>query len=602
MRPNNIPLLALPALLCVLVEAIHVPSIIPLTLSASSTPTWRRLTNNLVDSIWPHPKPEPASPSYHSSKTDRHARFSPPARHGGDLVLRFNLSTSEEAASLIDAADTLLLDIWEFSHEWVDVRLSVDIVSSLLGLLPPSLTEAHIPLLRERDLAQAIRDTYPAARDRNSNDHRHNTLPSFQTSDRQPFSPTLGRPAGAGTNIFFSEYQPLSVIEPWMRLLSSLFTTHVRQINIGLSYQGRNIPGLRIGVHPTNDEDPSPSKRKTLLIVGGSHAREWISTSTVNYIAYSLATGYGKSPLITSLLEAFDFVLVPTLNPDGYVYTWDTDRLWRKNRQLTNIRFCPGLDLDHAFGFEWDTTSNPCSESFAGDVPFEATEAKRLADWAKNETEHNNVEFVGFLDLHSYSQQILYPYSYSCRASPPGQENLEELAAGMRKAIRISQGHDYEVMSACEGNVVTTTTTTLAGQTTHRQSLLPRIESAGGSALDFFYHTIGVRYAYQIKLRDRGSYGFLLPSEHIVPTGQEIFNAVLYYAGFLSELYTQDHPEAQLSMPDMDDDVSDSPSSAHLESTLDAVDKDADDEATGFWSEQLDPEDIRWDLKRRKRK
>ncbi|MCJ1478144.1 putative metallocarboxypeptidase ecm14 [Lambiella insularis] len=371
------------------------------------------------------------------------------------------------------------------------------------------------------DLAQTIFESYPSAA-------FIETEPSAAHTYRD-VGPLPGKMPDE-TNIFFQQYQPLSVIHPWMRLMQSLFPSHVRLINIGITYEGRDLPALRVGVHPRNSEKPTGA-RKTIIVAGGSHAREWISTSTVNYVAFSMITAYGKSKRMTSLLEHFDWVFIPSLNPDGYVFTWETDRLWRKNRQQTNLRFCKGLDLDRTYGYEWDghaTKSNPCSESFSGEGPFQAVESSRFAKWAKNETEHNNVHFVGFLDLHSYSQQILYPYSYSCTSEPPSLENLEELAMGMAKAIHQTKGEKYGVTSACEGSVGT------HNKGKNEYDLWPRIETGGGSALDWFYEEMNVTYAYQLKLRDTGSYGFLLPSKNIVPTGKEAFAAITYFGTYLS--------------------------------------------------------------------
>lgn len=46
-------------------------------------------------------------------------------------MLRFNITSEEEAIALAEAVNVLFLDVWEYNSEWVDIRLSKDVVRYL---------------------------------------------------------------------------------------------------------------------------------------------------------------------------------------------------------------------------------------------------------------------------------------------------------------------------------------------------------------------------------------------------------------------------------------------------------------------------------------
>jgi extracellular matrix protein 14 len=100
---------------------------------------------------------------------------------------------------------------------------------------------------------------------------------------------------------------------------------------------------------------------------------------------------------------------------------------------------------------------------------------------------------------------------------PPDLENLEELGFSLTKAIRINSGEHYEVTSACEG----TEFAKYQGTT------------GSGSLMDFFYAEDRIPYSYQIKPRDTGSYGFVLPRDHIIPAGKESMSLLKHFGEFI---------------------------------------------------------------------
>lgn len=365
-----------------------------------------------------------------------------------------------------------------------------------------------------RDLPQAVFESYPEGVSKD-------TVTSFSSADLGEMEAAVKSDASTEDKlrilgeVFFKLYRPLDTICAWMGLLAQTYPDIVTIETIGHTYEGRPYQVLHVSVQ---SEDISHDEKKTIVVTGGVHAREWISVSSVLYSVYEILNHYESNPGDWAELAKLDFLFIPVSNPDGYEYSWSTDRLWRKNRQPqsgdSSDAPCRGIDIDHSYDFHWTKLSdNVCGEEFSGNYPFEAIELQVWDSYLNRTNEDHKI--WGYIDLHSYSQEILYPYAYSCDQQPRDEENLIELAYGISKAIRLTSGKYYNVLPACIDR---------------DSDLIP--DMGLGSALDYMYHH-KLYWAYQIKLRDSGLHGFLLPDKYIQPVGEEIAAGLKVFCHFI---------------------------------------------------------------------
>ena len=104
--------------------------------------------------------------------------------------------------------------------------------------------------------------------------------------------------------------------------------------------------------------------------------------------------------------------------------------------------------------------------------------------------------------IHSYGQKILYPWSYTGVRLPDWKE-MQAVGKILANAIEESSGAHYAVGSA------------------------PRTQYlAAGGADDWARGDMGIKWVFLIELPDTGTFGFLLPANKIVPTGQSIFEGI----------------------------------------------------------------------------
>lgn len=218
-----------------------------------------------------------------------------------------------------------------------------------------------------------------------------------------------------GRPITWHAYHRLNDIHRYLDYLAlnnpDLCSTEV----IGQSTQGRALKIIKISNGNSNN--------KAIWIDGGIHAREWISPATATYIINELVEDWDDLP---EYIQNIDWYILPVTNPDGYEYSHESDRLWRKSRSKNTFPLCKGVDLNRNYGYKWGgkgVSKQPCSEIYGGTSAFSEPETGAIKTFLTPKAS----KIGGTISFHSYGEYILYPWGYDSYV-PKDHQDLAKMA------------------------------------------------------------------------------------------------------------------------------------------------------------------------------
>jgi murein tripeptide amidase MpaA len=130
--------------------------------------------------------------------------------------------------------------------------------------------------------------------------------------------------------------------------LEKKYPDKVKLEYLGKTFEGRDIIVMRISKN-VNDEE---GKKKSILITGLHHAREWATGEAALNIAEKLLESNDNE--LNKYLNDLDIYILPVVNPDGYEYSLKENAWWRKNR--TKFEKGIGVDLNRNYFTPKDPT------------------------------------------------------------------------------------------------------------------------------------------------------------------------------------------------------------------------------------------------------
>jgi carboxypeptidase T len=218
------------------------------------------------------------------------------------------------------------------------------------------------------------------------------------------------------------------------------------------SWEKRVCNALKIG-------KGSGRERPAIYFLGGVHAREWGSPDIIIDFAQRLTKAYQTNTGITigannftaaqikKIVETKDTYIFPQCNPDGRNFSMTNDAMWRKNRRPAPPNHpqpsCVGVDINRNYDFLWNyptyfnpsspiaNSTDPCNyQTYI--VPNAVSEPEtKNAVWMFDQ--FPNIRY--FIDIHSYSEDILYNWGDDENQAADPAMNFQNAAYNGKRGI-----------------------------------------------------------------------------------------------------------------------------------------------------------------------
>jgi len=263
---------------------------------------------------------------------------------------------------------------------------------------------------------------------------------------------------------------------------------------IGTTYEGNPLKVLRV------QKDGAPQPRYSIWYDAQMHAREWLAGATLMKVIDRLIRQYSTDAVSQRFLDSYDWFFLPVMNPDGYLYTWSTERLWRKNRSPQNAG-CFGVDLNRNYPYTWSdpgASGFPCDDTFYGPSAGSEFETQAVDAYANA----HQAEIIKWINFHTYGQYWLTQWG-DC--SVPNDHTTHQMptANAAADAIEATYGSNWLRGNSCQV-----------------------LYETSGSIIDHMKYTYGFRYAHTPELRGNS---FIVAADQIVPSYTEVFNGLVAF-------------------------------------------------------------------------
>jgi carboxypeptidase T len=263
--------------------------------------------------------------------------------------------------------------------------------------------------------------------------------------------------------------------------------------SIGDSYEGRQIPIIKISDNAATDED-----EPEVLFTCNMHAREHLTTEMCLHIVDRFTSGYGSDETVTGFVDSREIWVVPSVNPDGAVYDIAGGQYqgWRKNRQ-PNPSGGVGTDINRNFSYLWGccggSSGSPSAEDYRGPSAASTPEVAAVEAFADSRVVGGVQQLKGHIDFHTFAELVLWPFGHTNDAVTEGmtQEEYDQFAS-IGRQMAASNGYTPEQSSA--------------------------LYITDGDINDYMWGTHKVlTYCFEMYPTDGGIDGFYPPDEDIVP-------------------------------------------------------------------------------------